>query len=80
MLPILWNEITKTNIGLKVQNYLPLTLTNLPPQALFTRRLMLRVILLDDKHLALFMNNLGELPFPNRFLAHNLGKLTPEAH
>ena len=42
--------ITKTNIGLKVLNYLSLTLTDFPPQALFARRLVLRVKLLDDKH------------------------------
>ena len=42
-------RITKTNIGVKVLNYLPLTLTDFPPQALFAR-LMLRVKLLGDKH------------------------------
>ena len=41
-------QITKTNIGLKVLNYLSLTLTDFPPQGLFTRRLMLTVKLLDD--------------------------------
>ena len=51
--------ISKTNIGLKVLNYLSLTLTDFPPQALFTRRLMLRVKLLDDKlfFLQIFSNN-----------------------
>ena len=50
MLPVLCSGITKTNIGLKVLNYLPMMLTDFPPQALFARRLMLRVKLLDDKH------------------------------
>ena len=108
-------QITKTNIGLKVLNYLPLTLTDFRPQTLFASRLTLRVQLLNDKHffyntflcsiftkflafqhgnickiceqskvaslflkkilpknpefslrLALFMDNLGEFPFPNR--------------
>ena len=43
-------QITKTNIGLKFLNYLPLTLTDFPSQALFARRLMLRVKLLHGKH------------------------------
>ena len=34
MLPILCSRITKTNIGLKVLNYLPVTLTDFPPQAM----------------------------------------------
>ena len=51
MMPILCSAgVTKTNIGLKVLNYLSLTLTDFPPQELFARRLMLRVKLLDDKH------------------------------
>ena len=53
-MPILCSaEITKTSIGLKVLNYLSLTLTDFPPQALFARRLMLRAKLLDDKHFSL---------------------------
>ena len=51
MIPILRSAgITKTNIGLTILYYLSLTLTDFPPQALFARRLMLRVKLLDDKH------------------------------
>ena len=50
MLPILCSGIAKTNIGLKVLNYLPLMSADFPPQALFARRLMLRVTLLRDKH------------------------------
>ena len=46
MLPILCSGITKTNIGLKVLSYVPLTLTDFPPQALFASRLTLRVKLL----------------------------------
>ena len=42
-------RIAKTNIALKVVNYLPLTLTSFPPQLLFARRLMFGVKLLDDK-------------------------------
>ena len=50
-MPILCSaRITKTNMGLKVLNYLSLTLTDFPPQAMFARRLMLRVKLLDDEH------------------------------
>ena len=52
MLPILCSGITKTNVGPKVLNYLPSTLTDFVPQALFTRILMLRAKLLDDKHLS----------------------------
>ena len=53
-MPILCSAaVTKTNIGLKILNYLSLRLTNYSPQALFARRLILRVKLLDDKHFSL---------------------------
>ena len=55
MLAILCSGITKTNIGLKVLNYLPLTLTDFPPLVLFASRSMLRVKLLDDKHFFLLI-------------------------
>ena len=50
MLPILCSGITtETNMDLIVLNYLPLTLADFPSQALFARRLMLRVKMFDEK-------------------------------
>ena len=55
MIPILCSGITKTNIGLKVLNYLPLTLTDFPAQPLFARILIFRAKLLDNKHFSLLV-------------------------
>ena len=72
---ILQCGITETNIGLKVLNYLFFTLTDIPPKGLFSRRLMLRVKLLDDKHFSLqifyntFLNSIY-----TKFVAFQHGK------
>ena len=52
MMPILCSAgITKTKYrSQSLKSFLSLTLNDFPPQALFARRLMLRVKLLDDKH------------------------------
>ena len=65
MLPILCTGITKTNIGLKVSNCLPLTLTDFPPQALFACRLILRVKLLKVN---IFSNRSFIIPPPVAFI------------